>query len=171
MHLPGREILLRRCRRRTSDHSTPKKPLELILARNLLTNISIPGFLSDHRGVLVFYNEAAGALLGIPFEHAGHLDPGEWGARFGPFDSAGARIPFEEVPLTIALREGRPVHAPLYIHSVDRQVNHIEVSAIPLTTNDAITGVVGIFWRTEGLSPSARPEPSNLSPEAGGLRE
>ena len=37
-----------------------QKPLDLILARNLLTNISIPGFLSDHRGVLVFYNEAAG---------------------------------------------------------------------------------------------------------------
>jgi PAS domain-containing protein len=135
-----------------------QKPLELILARNLLTNISIPGFLSDHRGVLVFYNEAAGALLGIPFEQAGHMDPREWGARFGPFDSAGARIPFEEVPLIIALREGRPVHAPLYIHSVDGEVHHIEVSAIPLTTNEEITGVIGIFWRTEQPWSSARPE-------------
>jgi PAS domain-containing protein len=136
-----------------------QKPLELILARNLLTNISIPGFLSDHRGVLVFYNEAAGALLGIPFEHAGHMDPGEWRARFGPFDSAGAQIPFEEVPLTIALREGRPVHAPLYIHSVNREIHHIEVSAIPLTTDEEITGVIGIFWRTAEQASSTRPEP------------
>jgi PAS domain-containing protein len=136
-----------------------QKPLELILARNLLTNISTPGFLADDRGMLVFYNEAAGGLLGIPFEEAGHMDPEEWRARFGPFDSAGVRIPFEEVPLTIALREGRPVHAPLYIHSADREVHHIEVSAIPLTTNEEITGVIGIFWRTEEPSSSARVEP------------
>ena len=131
-----------------------QKPLELILART-----SAPAFLADDRATLVFYNEAAGALLGIPFEQAGNMDPEEWAARFGPFDSAGERIPFEEVPLTIALRESRPVHAPLYIHSVDREVHHIEVSAIPLTRNEEITGVVGIFWRTAEPSSSARPEP------------
>jgi PAS domain-containing protein len=136
-----------------------QKPLELILARNLLTNISAPGVLADHRGALVFYNEAAGVLLGIPFKYAGKMDPEEWGARFGPFDRAGGRIPVEEVPLIIALREGRPVHAPLYIHSVDREVHHIEVSAIPLTTNEEISGVVGIFWRIEERSSSATAEP------------
>ena len=108
-----------------------QQPLELILARNLLTNISAPGFLADHRGALVFYNEAAGALLGIPFEQAGKMEPEEWGARFGPFDAAGARIPVEEVPLMIALRQGRPVHAPLCVHGVSREVHQIEVSAIP----------------------------------------
>ena len=41
-----------------------QKPLELILARNLLTSISTPAFLLDEHGALVFYNEAAGALLG-----------------------------------------------------------------------------------------------------------
>ncbi len=136
-----------------------QQALELILARNLLTNISTPAFLADHRAVLVFYNEAAGALLGIPFEQAGNMHPEEWAARFGPFDSAGERIPFEEVPLTIALSERRPVHAPIYIHSADGEVHHIEVTAIPLATNDDITGVIGIFWRVGGPSPSARAEP------------
>jgi PAS domain-containing protein len=136
-----------------------QRPLELILARNLIANISAPGFLANHRGVLVFYNEAAGALLGIPFEEAGHMDPEEWRARFGPFDSAGARIPLEQVPLTIALREGRPVHAPLYIHRTDGEIRQVEVSAIPLTSNEEITGVVGIFWRTEEPSSSARKAP------------
>src|SRR5215216_3224588 len=132
-----------------SEENVPQKPLELILARNLLTNISTPAFLADDQGVLSFYNEAAESLLGMPFQHARNMDPEEWRARFGPFDSTGERIPFEEEPLTIALREGRPVHAPLYIRSADGEVHYIEVSAFPLTTNDKTTGVIGIFWRTE----------------------
>jgi hypothetical protein len=41
-----------------------QRPLELILARNLLTAISTPAFLVDNTAQLLFYNEAAGALLG-----------------------------------------------------------------------------------------------------------
>lgn len=141
-----------------SQENLAQRPLELILARNLLANISTPAFLADHQATMVFYNEAAEGLLGIPFQHAGSMDPEEWGARFGPFDDAGERIPFEEVPLTIALREGRPVHAPLYIHSAHGEVHHIEVSAFPLTTDEESTGVIGIFWRTEEPSSSARAE-------------
>ena len=54
---------------------------------------------------------------------------------------------------------GRPVHAPLYIHSVNREIHHIEVSAIPLTAEEEITGVIGIFWRTEEQASSTKPEP------------
>ena len=45
-----------------------QKPLELILARNLLSSISTPAFLVDAEGMLVFFNEAAGALVGRRFE-------------------------------------------------------------------------------------------------------
>jgi len=48
-----------------------QKPLELILARDLLTSISTPAFLVDQHADLVFYNEAAGALLGRSFEDVG----------------------------------------------------------------------------------------------------
>jgi PAS domain-containing protein len=142
-----------------SQEKADHRPLQLILARNLLTNISVPGFLADDQGGLVFYNEAAESLLGIPFQVAGHMDPEEWRARFGPFDSAGELIPFEDVPLTIALRERRPVHTRLYIHSVGGRVHDIEVSAFPLTTNEEPTGVIGLFWRTEEPSSSAKAEP------------
>ena len=93
-----------------SDSSTqrPQKPLELILACNLLTSISIPAFLVDNRGLLLFYNEAAGTLLGIPFEEAGRMEAQEWGTRFGPIGSNGEPIPFDQLPLVIALREGDP---------------------------------------------------------------
>ena len=137
--LSSREIMRGRCRR-----------------RNLLTSISTPAFLADHRGALLFYNEAAEALLGITYQRAGSMAPEEWRALFGPFDSAGERIPTEEAPLMIALREGRPVHAPLYIHSADGQVHHIEVTAFPLTTKEESTGAIGLFWHAEEPSSSAK---------------
>lgn len=122
-----------------------QKPLELILARNLLTSLSTAAFLVDHRGVLLFYNEAAGALLGVPFEEAGKMEPDEWGTRFGPFDSEGEPIPFDELPLTVALREGRPYHASLCIHSADGHDHDIEVSALPITAAET-SGAMAIFW-------------------------
>ncbi len=71
--------------------STPQsqKPLELILARNLLTSISTPAFLVDGEAAVVFYNEAAAALLGRSFEDVGRMSAEEWTQTFGPFDREG----------------------------------------------------------------------------------
>lgn len=125
--------------------SGPQKPLELILARNLLTSISTPAFLVDHDGTLLFYNEAAGAVLGVSFEDAGRMDPEDWGAKFGPFSREGDRIPFDELPLTVALRRGRASHAEFCIHSADGEAHDIELSALPLTAGE-ISGAMAIFW-------------------------
>ena len=128
--------------------ASAQKPLELILARNLLTSISTPAFLVDADGVLVFYNEAAGALLGIPFEEAGRMEPKEWGSRFGPVDSDGQRIPLDELPLTVALREGKPAHSSFRIRSAEGDDHDIEVSALPISA-DEISGAMAIFWLRE----------------------
>src|SRR6476620_1396243 len=95
----------------TSKVSTvTQRPLELILARNLMSALSTPAFLVDEGGVLVFYNEAAGALLGKRYEELGTVGPDEWGSLFGPFDDGGEPIPYEELPLVSAVRDGRPAH-------------------------------------------------------------
>ncbi len=65
-----------------------QRPLELILARNLMSALSTPAFLVDEGGLLVFYNEAAGMLLGKRFEELGTVGPQEWGSLFGPFDES-----------------------------------------------------------------------------------
>ena len=52
---------------RSMDTPQTQKPLELILARNLLTSLSTPAFLLDDEATVVFYNEAAAALLGRSF--------------------------------------------------------------------------------------------------------
>lgn len=124
-----------------------QQPLELILARNLLSSISTPAFLVDADGVLVFFNDAAGGLLGRRFEESGKMPPEEWGTAFGPYNESGEHIPFEQLPLTIALREGRPAHASFQIHSSHGDQHDIEVSALPLVSTDGgFRGALAIFW-------------------------
>jgi PAS domain S-box-containing protein len=126
-----------------------QRPLELIHARNLMTGLSTPAFLVDEEGVLIFYNEAAGGLLGRRFEEVGRMEPEEWGTVFGPFDLEGNRLDIEELPLTIALRGGRPAHSRFRIQALDGREHWIEVSAIPITTTAGTSGAMAVFW-TDG---------------------
>ena len=124
-----------------------QRPLELILARNLLTAISTPSFLVDRDGQLLFYNEAAGALLGLPFEDAGRMSADQWTGRFGPFDDAGEPIPIEDLELTQTLREGRPAHSRFCIRSSLGEQHSIEASALPIVgSGEDRSGAIIIFW-------------------------
>ncbi len=124
-----------------------QKPLELILARNLLTSVTTPGFLVARDGSLLFYNEAAGATLGRPFEDVGQLSAEEWAERFGPLDDDGEPIPLDELPLTKALRAGRPAHAEFSIRPGDGQPMRIAASAMPIVgTVAGGSGAMVIFW-------------------------
>ena len=52
----------------------PQRPIELILARNLLSTISTAAFLVDRAGDIVYFNDGAGELLGRRFEETGALE-------------------------------------------------------------------------------------------------
>ena|SRR3954451_4040327 len=123
-----------------------QRPLELILARNFLSSLSTPGFLVDEDGVLVFYNESAAVLLGVSFEDAGRMGPEEWGTAFGPFDDSGEPVPFEELPLTVALRQGRPAHSHFTIRSMKGAEHAIEASALPIRASEETSGAMVFFW-------------------------
>jgi PAS domain-containing protein len=124
-----------------------QRPLELILARNLLTAISTPAFLVDDDAQLLFYNEAAGALLGVSFEESGRMTADEWTARFGPFERDGKPVSVEELDLTRALRDGRPAHARFCIRAHDGEERPIEASALPISgTQEANSGAIIVFW-------------------------
>jgi len=123
-----------------------QKPIELILARNLLSSISTPAFLVDTHGTLVFFNEAAGAIFGRRFEETGSMTAEEWGEAFGPLDAEGKPIPWDQLQMTIALREGRPMHARAKIHSHTGDLHDIEVSALPIVGTGGFRGAMAVFW-------------------------
>jgi PAS domain-containing protein len=132
-----------------------QKPLELILARNLMSALSTPAFLVDEGGLLVFYNDAAGTLLGKGFDEVGHVGPTEWGGLFGPYDAGGETIPYEELPVVRAVRAGRPAHASFGVRAFDGQVHAVECTAFPILTAHGSQGAIAIFWPVEDELPTA----------------
>ncbi len=131
-----------------SPHS--QKPLELILARNLLTSISTPAFLVDSEASVVFYNEAAAALLGRSFEDAGKMTADEWTTAFGPLDRDGNPMDVDQIPITTAIRDGRPAHGEFWIRSANGS-EPIEASAFPIVASpEGSSGAMILFWPLGG---------------------
>jgi PAS domain-containing protein len=136
--------------------ASAQKPLELILARNLITSISTPAFLIDENAAVVFYNEAAGALLGRSFEDAGRMSPKEWTSTFGPFGDQDEPVELDDLPTTKALRDGRPAHAEFRIRSVGGEEHEIEASALPIVASEqGSSGAMIFFWPQQGGDPEA----------------
>jgi len=129
---------------------TDQRPVELILARGLMANLTTPAFLVDLEGTLVFFNDAAGELLGMRFDEVGPMRLPEWGTRFVPLGKDGRQIAVEDLPLVVAVRENRPVHVKFSVRSVRGEEREIEVSAFPIVGNAGMQGGMAIFWDSGG---------------------
>jgi PAS domain-containing protein len=127
-----------------------QKPLELILARNLLSSISTPAFLVGEEGMLLFYNEAAGAMLGRAFEETGTMAAADWTAEFGPFGADEQPIPYDDNPATLAVRANSPYHGQFRICGAGGHHYDIAASAIPIVGTGGATGAIVIFWPVSG---------------------
>ncbi len=124
-----------------------QKPLELILARNLLSSLSTPAFLVGEEGSLLFYNQAAGAMLGRGFEESGTLSATEWTSEFGPFGEDDSPLPYQSLPATIAVRENRPYHGKFRIRAAGGSYHEIAASSIPIVgLGGSSGGAIVIFW-------------------------
>jgi PAS domain-containing protein len=133
--------------------SPAHRPIELILARNLLSSLSTAAFLANRTGDIVFYNEAAGTLLGRRFEETGAMSAEDWLQQFGPLDDKGHPIPLEEQPLTLALRANRAAHHHHRIRSAAGIEHAVEVSGLPIIGVDGFAGAMVFFWLT-GQAPA-----------------
>ena len=121
-------------------------PVEIILARSLMSNLTTAAFLVDVEATLVFYNDAAGEQLGLRFEEAGPMPAAEWGTRFVPCDEDGTPIPVDELPLLIALTRRQPAHGRMWLHSPPNDARGIEVHALPIVGSAGMRGALAIFW-------------------------
>lgn len=128
--------------------SQQQKHLVLILARAFASNLSTPTAIADARGRLVFYNEAAEAVIGRRFSEAEEMPMDEWTAEFEPRTVSSEPLPPERRPARIALDERRAAHLCYVATSADGEAREIEVTAFPLfAQTDEFVGVVVIFWR------------------------
>ncbi len=128
-----------------------QKPLEMILARNLLSSISTPAFLVGEQGALLFFNEGAAAMLGRRFEDSGTMSAQEWTTEFGPFDTDEAPMIYDEIPATIAIRSKRPFHGVFRIRTATGKHQDVAASAIPIVGATGSSGAIVIFWPLAGV--------------------
>jgi PAS domain-containing protein len=122
--------------------------IEIILTRQLADCLSIPVFITDPAGDLIFYNEAAEQLLGKRFEETGEMPKEVWSTAFKPLDDDGNELPPEELPLVKTLKEVYPHHKNLRIESLNGVIHDISVTSYPIISrSDDFLGAVAIFWK------------------------
>ncbi len=124
------------------------KHLILILARELASNLATPAAIADAEGTLVFFNEAAGSIVGKPFAEIGEMPMDEFSASLTPRTRNHAPLTEERRPTRIALEERRATHEKLWVTSRDGVDRQVAVTAFPLFAEaDEFVGIVGIFWQ------------------------
>jgi PAS domain-containing protein len=122
-----------------------EQPLELILARNLVSLITLAAVLIDVDGSIIFYNDAAAEFFGGLFEETGPVPLARWRAELGPFDENGQNLPTANLPVTRAFRDGRPGFGKFHIRGGSGLVD-VEVVALPLVGSVGLHGAMVMFW-------------------------
>ncbi|MGH3132691.1 MAG: hypothetical protein ACRDNY_02920 [Gaiellaceae bacterium] len=128
----------------------PQKPLTLILARELASQLATATFIADATGELVFYNEHAEKILGRTFAEAGPMPAESWTSQFRVEDLDGAPLPLEKMPPGIALTERRPAHGTLCMTGLDGIRRLVSVTALPLFSSPTdFVGMIALFWQVK----------------------
>lgn len=121
--------------------------IEIILNRQLADCLSVPVFIVDPNGTLLFYNEPAEKILGKRFEDTGEMLVGQWSTIFIPVDDEGNQLPPDHLPLVKTLSTQQPAHGTFRINSLDGRFIKISVTSYPIIgRSKKFTGAVAIFW-------------------------
>lgn len=124
--------------------------IEIILSRQWADCLSIPVFLTDPKGNLLFYNEPAEDILGKRFEETGFMPVEEWSVLFKPQDENGDPISGEQLPLVRTLTHRLPSRGDIWIESLNGNRYHLSVTAFPIIgMSKAYHGAIAIFWTND----------------------
>jgi PAS domain-containing protein len=121
--------------------------IEIILSRQLADCLSVPVFIVDPGGNLLFYNEPAEYVLGVKYEDTGEMPVDKWSTMFTPRDKNGQLLSPDQLPLVKTLRKQQPAHGSFWIRSLNGNDYEISVTSYPIIgRSKAFSGAVAIFW-------------------------
>ncbi|MBA2561296.1 MAG: PAS domain-containing protein [Chitinophagaceae bacterium] len=124
--------------------------IEIILNRQLADCLSIPVFITDTAGNLIFYNEPAEEVLGRRFEETGEMPVEVWSTIYKPIDVDGKTIPPDDLPLVKTLRDCFPYHETFWIESLKGKAEKISLTSYPIIGRTGkFLGAVAIFWKSK----------------------
>ena len=128
----------------------PSYDIEIILNRQLADCLSIPVFITDPAGNLIFYNEPAEEVLGERFEETGEMPVDEWSVIFKPVDETGKEIPPAALPLVKTLADSLPYHKSFWIKSLQGKSEKIALTSYPvINRQNTFLGAVAMFWKVK----------------------
>ncbi len=123
--------------------------IEIILNRQLADCLSIPVFITDTKGNLIFYNEPAEEILGNRFEDTGEMPVEQWSTDFKPVDEQGSPLSPDDLPLVKTLKTSLPYHKSFRIESLLGKIEKISVTSYPIIGRTGkMLGAVAIFWKS-----------------------
>ncbi|MGH8972942.1 MAG: PAS domain-containing protein [Acidimicrobiia bacterium] len=127
-----------------------QKPIELILLKDLVSQLGFPVTMVDADGRVIFLNQPAEELLGRRHDDTGELPIGDLAKLFAPLDENGDPLPLDELPIRVALRDRRPQQGQLFVHDVDGKAHRISTTSIPLDgQGGTLLGAMAIYWETD----------------------
>ena len=122
--------------------------IEIILNRQLADCLSIPVFITDTKGNLLFYNEPAEEILGKLYEDTGEMPVETWSTIFKAKEFDGSEIVPQDLPLVKTLTEQLPFHRTFLIESLLGKLEKISLTSYPIIGRTGkFLGAVAIFWR------------------------
>ncbi len=124
--------------------------IEIILNRQLADCLSLPVFITDTSGNLIFYNEPAETILGSRYEETGEMPVEVWSTIFKPVDEQAQPLAPEGLPLVQTLNDQHPHHRTFWILSLKGKTEKISVTSYPIIgRNGKFLGAVAIFWESK----------------------
>ena len=124
-----------------------QQPVELILLKQWASYLTLPVWLMDDRGNLLYYNEPAEGLLGVRFEEAGEIHADQLAEHFQTTRLDGTPYPNAELPVVVALTDRVPSHDTIRVRGLDETWRILEITAFPVEgQGNRHLGAVAMFW-------------------------
>jgi PAS domain-containing protein len=124
-----------------------QRNLILILARQFAAQLATAVFLVDSDGTVIYYNEAAEALLGRRFIEGRGMTAEEWSTLFEPRRDSGEHMALDQIPVGVAIMKHEPAHGIVTIRGADGVDRRIEATAFPLFAHtEDFVGAITFFW-------------------------
>lgn len=125
-------------------------PVEIILLRQAASYLTIPIWITNHDGDLIYYNDPAGKMVGLEFDEVGPLPVDQLQTMFKVTDFEGNPLTGPEVPTVTPLVTHRPARGKIRFLALDQVWRDIEVWATPLEAQSGrFVGILATFWELQ----------------------
>jgi PAS domain-containing protein len=126
-----------------------QQPVEMILLRQAASYLTLPIWMMDSDGNLLYYNEPAERLLGVGFDDAGPIHAEQLAAMFKATDLEGTPLDDEQLPVVAALLNRKPAHREIRFCGFDGMWRDVSISAFPVEGQGGrFLGVFATFWES-----------------------